>query len=210
MQEPQRRLRRRLLALFTVLAVGTVTLLVMWRVSAVPLEVHARRAVTAVLEGDTATAWRYTLQEENQRVGLTEGKFIELFNNIVQPALRRFRVMAIKTDVSPDQAAAGAYCLLRDAQGREFEFPLKVYRTEDGAGFDVNALIILCWYAEAIANGESLEDKEDLTRAKAAGLRRSLSIFKRLGLKGLAPFPGGEVVSWDHWLVKWERLTEQR
>lgn len=208
MEHFRRRKRFWLLLGIVALAMGSAMILLRWYESTLPLEVHARRAARAVLKGDVRTAWRYTIPEENERIGITEEKFREIFATIVRPALRPYQLQHIETDVTSDEAAAMALCLLRDSEGNEFEFPLKVYRTSDGAGYDVNSLIVVCWYAEAAARSEPLNTKEDLTRARVEGLKRSISLFQRLQLRGLAPYPGAEMLPWEYWLERWRQATQ--
>jgi hypothetical protein len=159
------------------------------------LDEAAKAVLTALLEDRPEDAYRYI--HESQKEHLTRDQFAALWRKVIAPRFKGFTPKGpVKAQVLGYETQGIATVDLQGPNGKEADFQLSVYVTDDGPRFDPFQLLLFSWRFEWTNAGNDVTAPPH--DANINGLAEDIPKLREIGIEAISsPFSGAPPLPLD-------------
>jgi hypothetical protein len=171
----------------------------------------ARNLAKAVLRKDPRGVYRFRAPHEEDGTGLTEQKFVQIWQDLIAPILDRIQftagVKSERLNDPPTQGVAEVQALFPD--GRSDTWGFAAWVTDEGPRTAIlhDVLTMAAVLEHSMAHPETGDQPKNFGRIKLERLRKHRSYLEKLGVVGMVS-AGGPRYSWDEWEQRWQREAD--
>jgi hypothetical protein len=159
-------------------------------------------ARSALVRRDPEALYDYILEFQREQLNLSRERYVRMWRSLVEPRLRKFRVVAIgEPTVNRGESQGKIEWQIQGPDGNLLSWTTVVWNTDGGGRLDAFDSLLLAWWLEyAISQGKSQSDPVAFREAILKGLRNDRAALKSFGIT-LRPsqYPWLPPLSLDRW-----------